>query len=549
MVGKLIDGIVPREGFQRRVERISQAVVRLRVRDDEADFGAVRGLLLDWLHEKAGRPLSDAMLRGETDHLDLLGAQRVETVALEDPRVWAARQDYQDENVARRSWVTEAMLARPSIGANILVLGFRLHCVTLGNSAPFSRSVPRFMREVARRYPVYLDGVEIDLEATPVETDDDTDALVALLGDPQRRAPVVGISLAERPLADRPLIDPDRLANAVFGTAHVRVLSRSAGFGLTDRIGKRFSVFNGAVRIWWPGLRTDHDDPYDHPLWLAQRIEDDGPYVAQRDIVDLLLRASAGRRDADDAIPSFAEARRIASTLAREKAAESGQSSEELLALYEAENARLLQDLEDVKAEQAELLAVADADLKTATAERDEARAEIHVLRARLTEMMNALQTRDQQSVIPIPDNFDELEDWADQHLGNGVELLPRAINAAKKSVFDDPPLAYQALLLMRNVYVPMRRDSSLGMKERWDSGLRQLGLDCTPTHAGPRAGEFASDYFVMYDGHRTEIDMHLKGSNSRDPRYCFRVYFFWCDEKMRLVVASLPSHLDSRLT
>ncbi|HUB45967.1 MAG TPA: hypothetical protein VMB73_13355 [Acetobacteraceae bacterium] len=473
----------------------------------------------------------------------------METVALEDPRVWAARQDYQDENVARRSWVTEAMLARPSIGANILVLGFRLHCVTLGNSAPFSRSVPRFMREVARRYPVYLDGVEIDLEATPVETDDDTDALVALLGDPQRRAPVVGISLAERPLADRPLIDPDRLANAVFGTAHVRVLSRSAGFGLTDRIGKRFSVFNGAVRIWWPGLRTDHDDPYDHPLWLAQRIEDDGPYVAQRDIVDLLLRASAGRRDADDAIPSFAEARRIASTLAREKAAESGQSSEELLALYEAENARLLQDLEDVKAEQAELLAVADADLKTATAERDEARAEIHVLRARLTEMMNALQTRDQQSVIPIPDNFDELGDWADQYLGNGVELLPRAINAAKKSVFDDPPLAYQALLLMRNVYVPMRRDSSLGMKERWDSGLRQLGLDCTPTHAGPRAGEFASDYFVMYDGHRTEIDMHLKGSNSRDPRYCFRVYFFWCDEKMRLVVASLPSHLDSRLT
>ena len=26
----------------------------------------------------------------------------------------------------------------------------------------------------------------------------------------------------------------------------------------------------------------------------------------------------------------------------------------------------------------------------------------------------------------------------------------------------------------------------------------------------------------MMYDGHRTESDMHLKGSNSRDPRYSY---------------------------
>ena len=115
-----------------------------------------------------------------------------------------------------------------SAGSNVLVLGFRLHCVTLSNPAPFSRSVPRFMREVARNYPVFLDGAEIDLDATPVETEDDTDALVALLTDPQRRVPVVGVSMAETLIGGpRSLIDADRLANAVFGTAHVRLLSRS----------------------------------------------------------------------------------------------------------------------------------------------------------------------------------------------------------------------------------------------------------------------------------------------------------------------------------
>ena len=339
-----------------------------------------------------------------------------------------------------------------SAGSNVLVVGFRLHCVTLSNPAPFSRSVPRFMREVARNYSVFLDGVEIDLDATPVETEDDTDTLVALLTNPQRRVPVVGVSMAETLIGGpRSLIDADRLANAVFGAAHIRLLSRSASFALTDRIGKRLSVFNGAVRIWWPGLRPDHDDPYDHPLWLADRIKDDGAYVTQRDITDLLLRASAGRRDADEAIPSFAEARRIASTLAREKATERGQSTEELLALYEAENTRLLQELDDVNAEHAEFLSLADAELKGVATERDEARAEIHALRARLTEMMNALQAREQQPVIPIPDNFDDLADWANQYLGNGVRASSAGVTPPRSQVFDDPSLAYQALLLMRN--------------------------------------------------------------------------------------------------
>lgn len=544
----MADGIVTSGGYQRRVERISQAVVRVRIRDADADFRSVRGLLLDWLREKAGRKLPDVMLRGETDSLDLLGAQRVETVALEDARIWAARQDFQDETVPRRSWVTEAMLA--SAAANVLVLGFRLHCVTLSNPAPFSRSVPRFMREVARNYPIFLDDTEVDLDATFVETEEDTDPLVSLLTNPQRRVPVVGVSMADVLIGGcGSLVDANKLANAVFGTAHIRLLSRPASFALTNRIGKRLSVFNGAVRIWWPGLQPDRDDPYDHPLWLADRIRDDGALIAQREIVDRLLRASAGRRDADEAIPSFAEARRIASTLAREKATESGRSTDELLTLYEAENVRLLQELNDAKAEHVELLSLADGESTAVTAERDEARAEIHALRARLNEMMNALQIREQQPAVPIPDSFDDLSDWAERYLGNGVELLQRAVNAAKKSVFDDPPLAYRALLLMRNTYVPMRRDGSAVRKASWEDGLRQLGLECTPTHSGPRAGEFPNEYFVTYGGRRMEIDMHLKGSNSRDPRYGFRLYFFWCNEKKRAVVASLPTHLDSRLT
>jgi hypothetical protein len=94
-----------------------------------------------------------------------------------------------------------------------------------------------------------------------------------------------------------------------------------------------------------------------------------------------------------------------------------------------------------------------------------------------------------------------------------------------------------------------MRRSGLLVARERWESGLRQLGLECTPAQSASRAREFASDYFVKYLERRIKIDMHLKGGNSRDPRYCFRIYFFWSDENQRVVVAWLPSYLENRIT
>jgi hypothetical protein len=163
--------------------------------------------------------------------------------------------------------------------------------------------------------------------------------------------------------------------------------------------------------------------------------------------------------------------------------------------------------------------------------------------------MERAIRRREQQPEVVLPDSFENLERWAAQSLGDNIELLPRALKAARKSLFEDPPLAYQALLLMCDAYVPMRRGLLNGSKERWEDGLRQLGLECSPTFSGPGAGENPNDFFVNYLGRRTEIDMHLKGSNSRDPRYCFRLYFFWSSENRRAVVAWLPSHLDTRLT
>lgn len=535
---------------QRRVERISQAAIEVRVPDATAAFADLRTLLLQWLERKAGAALPDNIRRGDTGELNTIGVQRVETAALDDPRYWTARQDDQDANLPRRTWITEAALA-PRGGTQLLI-GHRLHCVTLGDPAPFSRSIPRFMRDVARRYDTFLDDSEIHLTARRADTEEDAEHLARLLTNPNRRHPVIGISSDPEFLGGPDcLIDPDKLANEVFGVAHVWVIGRAASFALSDQIGRDLSVFHGGVRSWRFPL-TLEDSGFSHPLALARRIAvwgEAGPEAFHRELADWALRFSAGRRDAEQLLPSFAEARQFAARLAREKAAAEGKSEKELLDLALSENTRLTRELEDQRAEHAEILALSDADAIRLQSERDEALAELANLRLRIEALEAALRHQRHEEDVPIPESLADIGDWAARYLGDGVVLLPRAVNAAKKSPFENVPFVYRTLLAIRDKYVPMRRTGDPKLRAECEATWQELGLALTPSFAGSNAGQFGDEYRVRWNGRNRIFDMHLKGSSSRDSRYGFRCYFFWDDEAKAVVIGSLPGHLTTNAT
>lgn len=482
------------------------------------------------------------MARGETDTLDGVDALRTETVGLTEPVFWSFRRDDHDRKFPQRTWVIEVSLA---LHGGRLLLGYRLHLVNRGDPAPFQRSVPKFMRDIACRYNIYLDDVETDLTATPVETADEVDGLIRLLNDPARTVPVIAVStLSHDAAAGRFSIDADALAGAVFGAAHVRVLSRDAAFMLTDRIGKPLSVYQGAVRIWRAGRPVADGLPYDHPLFLAGRIAEDGAGYVTRSITDEVLRASAGRRDAERLVPSFAQVRRTASEWGREAARRAHGSADELLPLYEADNKRLMEELSEYE----DMLAIAEHNLTEARKEREEAEREIASLRAQLDHLHGALRAPAHLPDIAIPSDFEELSDWSRSCLGEEVVVLKRAVRGARKSSHANPALSYRALLLLKEAYVPMKRGVETA-RQRWEAGLRQLGLELARTFSGAGAGEFGDEYFVDWEGRRRDLEWHLKGSNSRDPRRCFRMYFFWCDTTSRVVVGAFPNHLTNNLT
>jgi hypothetical protein len=76
---------------------------------------------------------------------------------------------------------------------------------------------------------------------------------------------------------------------------------------------------------------------------------------------------------------------------------------------------------------------------------------------------------------------------------------------------------------------------------------MRELGLENTPSFAGPGAGEQGDGYFIDYGRQRRALGHHIKGSNSRDERYGFRIYYFWDDDSKQMIIGWLPSHLRTR--
>jgi hypothetical protein len=44
-------------------------------------------------------------------------------------------------------------------------------------------------------------------------------------------------------------------------------------------------------------------------------------------------------------------------------------------------------------------------------------------------------------------------------------------------------------------------------------------------------------------------LEFHLKKGSDRDERFSLRIYFFWDGDSKRVVVGSLPGHLDTRST
>ena len=511
--------------------------VALRIPADDLDgaFGEVRNEALRWMQNRAGRRLPDEAWRGEG--FELAGAGPLRAEAAPEADGWTARLDEADGDAPDLSWTTEIEVARDgeAISAQI-----RLVCAAPGESPP-ARSVPGLVRWMADRFGVLSDGRPVGAGPRLVDTPERVEKFVALLCDPERRQDVLAIATGDRdggPSAA--LVSPRSVFERTLGAAHVAAVTATASFALTDLVGKELSVFHQAARTYRPGFDLWRAEPRDHPLTVGARISDwaGGPEAFEDFLVAACLRAGAA--DGGERPPASSAARRTAPAALRAPAAPA------VLSGGEGPDDALRRENEDLRAENQKLAEALGKERSAAAAARKENRS----LKDRVAHLERAQGNAPARPDGPaVPDSFKRLEQWAKEHLDGRVRLLPRAVGAAKKSAFEDVALAYRALLILRDRYVPMRLDGGNDKLTAYREALLQEGLREEPTFAGARAGEHGDAYFVRHGGRKRQLERHLKGSNARNERRGFRLYFFWDESDREVVVGWLPTHLPTRIS
>jgi hypothetical protein len=536
---------------QSSVQLVSQVMLRLESSTPKTKdrFQRTVHTILKWMDKRAGRPLPKEAWAGKAFEHEEVGAQRAAAVSLEDPQYWCARLDDADKTVPGRTWATEIAVAAPD--AAQVVLGVRLVCVTRGDPIPFPRSLPGFLHEVIAAGPVLADGVDVSGKPSLIRDRYELEWLEQLLLDPARRLPVVAISLPDKSVDPKDaVISADEIARRTQGAAHVVVVSGPATFGLSDAIGNEFSVYRGAVRTYRPRFNPDQDQLYRHPFASAEKIAawpNGGTKAFETFVVEHALSLSVAGQDLEDLLPPFTTVRRIAAQLTRQKAREQGASDKDVLAVADAEIEALRKDLQEQKDTYDGLLATAEAERDLADQAAQEARAQTFALRQRIEALQKQLDEGAAARGVSIPDSLDGFEEWCRTHLSGSVLLHNRAFQGIKKSHFGDVKLIYKALLLLRDRYVPMRREGGPEYKQAFDNACTELRLEETAT--GNPGTNKRAEYTVQYAGMPRFLERHLKQGQSKDPRITFRLYFFWDEAEEQVVVGWLPSHLESRLT
>jgi hypothetical protein len=402
-----------------------------------------------------------------------------------------------------------------------------------------------------------LDGRALTFQPWFVRTKDEVNDLYSLMISKGRRASICAFSLqGESEDQTAAAASAASVHHRTLGGAHVVILTGPAAFMLTDLVGKEFSVFNRAVRTYYPGFDTDMDDPLRHPIAMAHRIavwQDDwfrGPEGFENFLVRTLIVQTVTASDLEDRLPPFSAVRRAATTISLQSAQESGASKDELLRLYEEDSDMLRLALTDEKELHSSLLTEADREREEAQRRAEEAKGEVHRLNQRIRMLEGQLKAKgDVDFGLQLPEGLDDLKTWADNHLSGSVFITNRALRGAKASDFEDPTLVYKALLLLRDQYVPLRRGGGEQLARHYADALRSLGLEEAPSITATRLGEHRDEYKIQHNGRKRDLDRHLKKGNSRESRHCFRLYFFWDEDDEQVVVGWLTSHLDTRQT
>jgi hypothetical protein len=228
---------------------------------------------------------------------------------------------------------------------------------------------------------------------------------------------------------------------------------------------------------------------------------------------------------------AFAGIRNATLKLKQQKLEQEGATDSEQLDAAKLRIRALEKQIEEEKASQ-EFFSVehSRAEERAEAAER-----QVNASAFRVQQLLEQLKARGEapDTNIEIPSAWADFPDWVDEHLAGRVVLSQYARRGIRSPEFEDLELAARCLLWLANECRDRRIYGG-------DGSLREESIE-----EGIRNAHCGNDQFDLeWQGRRYTADWHIKnGGNTRDPKRCLRIYYFWEPATQQIVIASMPAH------
>ena len=485
--------------------------------------------VLDWLKNKQGLVLPPNAYSGESFEVDAADGQPILVERLD--RFWSLQFDRFAHDVPGRIWRTEASVAYSD---EIAVAGVRLAVIHASAQSDFIPSVPRVIGDLIKSPGLIDYGVSVSDSPEQVSSERDLENLVALLVNPERTRPVVVFSESQGCDAQS---DARRAAERLAGIGHVFVIDEERSWGLTDLLGREFSVWKGAVRTYNPGFNPKTDEVNQHPPatreWLKARFGGIDRFYGV--LVATFATRTVRETGLEEALPTFRTIKQAAIERKISVLARAAKDKTERESLLEKENELLKQQVTEKKNE----YDFADAEVKQVEAERDQCRGQLLSLKAKI----DALEQRIGSAALQVdyPETFDAIDDWVLKNFPGRLVLLNRAARAARKSNFNDPKSVNRCLERLARSYVDARKEGK-PVGHLFDD----LGVHLDRTGDEGTLSQWKEFYFVPYRTKSQFLEWHLTRGSDKNETNTLRIYFFYDEEDQQVVVGHLPGHLPN---
>lgn len=509
---------------------------------------------LDWLEGRLGTSLPSTWREGAHE-IERAGV----TVQVESARnLFAFRMDHPDTDHPTRWWRVEATVlsGHHDVGG---MVGVRMMVRDFVDLPPPHPSVPALVRAWAGAPGLLLAGARGG-RVTFVGSADEFERVIRIVGRDDRETPVLvtaagGVRLPlQGPLAGlaRVLVVSPQVEGyaAIYGpltanTVHI--------FGPRT---KRPEAFTATGDRWLEQLRLRVMELRQNPETPSFRDVRDTIHVHRLSRLNTALETAESLRADIARVPSQ-ESAGVVETTAAEHQSESETHSQPVAVEIEADQEPVM-SVADIRqlvrreiSDYEELLELAELERNDALVARDQFQAEAMALR----HYVDHLETRLSTGVARVeadPHTLEQLRDWASS-VAPRIVFAEKALRNAADCEHYEVPKIYAALRALRDLYWPMRFSTDDETRERahreWEQFLKLQRLRWTRVGMAAQTGRYQDEYRATLDGITYVSSMHVAGNSATDPLRCLRIYVDVDQDRERIVVVHLPTHLTNTLT